>query len=129
MDDKQAVLAAASALIAAFAANDRPRYFAAFAPEATFIFPNLNRVLKSRADYEEEWEKWIREFDFTVIDCVSTQQHVAVYGDVGIFTHQTTTQTVTTDGEQTLHERETIIFHRVGGEWLAVHEHLSPLPG
>jgi ketosteroid isomerase-like protein len=31
--------------------------------------------------------------------------------------------------EQTLPERETIVFRRAGGgRWLAVHEHLSPQP-
>jgi len=28
----------------------------------------------------------------------------------------------------TVHERETIVFHRRGGKWVAVHEQLSPLP-
>jgi hypothetical protein len=33
-------------------------------------------------------------------------------------------------GREALRERETIVFHRApSGRWLAVHEHLSPLPG
>jgi ketosteroid isomerase-like protein len=32
-------------------------------------------------------------------------------------------------GEQTLTERETIVFRRDGDRWTAVHEHLSPQPG
>jgi ketosteroid isomerase-like protein len=129
MSDIEDVAAAGTELIAAFAASDRPRYFACFEPHATFIFPNEKEVLKSRGAYEAAWDSWVRDFGFAVIDCKSSNQHVAVYGDVGVFTHQTVTQIVTTDGEQTLHERETIIFHRTGGKWLAVHEHLSPLPG
>jgi ketosteroid isomerase-like protein len=31
-------------------------------------------------------------------------------------------------GEQTLNERETIVFRRDGDRWAAVHEHLSPQP-
>jgi uncharacterized protein (TIGR02246 family) len=129
MTDEQAVAAAAAELIAAFAASDRPRYFACFAPHATFIFPNEKHVLKSRGDYEAAWENWIRDFGFAVVECASSNQQVAIYGDAGVFTHQTRTLLVTTDGEQTLHERETIVFHRTGHKWLAVHEHLSPLPG
>jgi ketosteroid isomerase-like protein len=34
-----------------------------------------------------------------------------------------------TGGEQTLHERETIVFRREASRWVAVHEHLSPQPG
>jgi ketosteroid isomerase-like protein len=122
------VIEAAVALIDAFARNDRPRYFAAFAPEATFIFHSTNRVLASRAAYEAEWDSWVRDLDFKVKDCVSTHRVAKVYGSVGVFTHQTETHIATKDGEQSYHERETIIFHNVGGKWVAVHEHLSMLP-
>jgi ketosteroid isomerase-like protein len=40
-----------------------------------------------------------------------------------------TTVVRTAPGEQTLRERETIVFRREAGRWVAVHEHLSPLPG
>jgi ketosteroid isomerase-like protein len=129
MNDSAAVEAAAVELIAAFAANDRPRYFAAFVPEATFIFPSTDRVLDSRAAYEAEWQSWIDEFKFDVIDCISSNRVVNVLGDVAVFTHQTVTYLSVADGNQTLHERETIIFHKIDGKWFAVHEHLSALPG
>ncbi|MBJ7279657.1 MAG: hypothetical protein JHD08_03635 [Candidatus Nanopelagicales bacterium] len=34
----------------------------------------------------------------------------------------------TNDGEKSFQERETIVFHQVSGKWIAVHEHLSPMP-
>jgi uncharacterized protein (TIGR02246 family) len=126
--DEAAVEAAAVALIDAFATNDRPRYFAAFVPEATFIFPATNRVLESRAAYEAEWQSWIDAAAFEVKRCVSTHRAVLMLGDAAVFTHQTYTESTTTGGPLTLHERETIVFRKIDGVWLAVHEHLSPLP-
>jgi hypothetical protein len=43
--------------------------------------------------------------------------------------HDVTTVIRTRPGEQTLTERETIVFLRDGDRWIAVHEHLSPQPG
>jgi len=129
MTDEEAVAAAATDLIAAFAASDWPRYFAAFTPDARFILPNEKNVLQSRAAYEAALDGWIQDFGFGVVACVSTNQNVVVYGDVGVFTHQTFTKLITNDGDMMFDERETIIFYRSGGKWLAVHEHLSPMPG
>ncbi|HTZ92370.1 MAG TPA: hypothetical protein VMB74_08240 [Streptosporangiaceae bacterium] len=39
-----------------------------------------------------------------------------------------TTVIGSTRGEETVAERETIVFRRDGGRWAAVHEHLSPDP-
>ncbi len=128
MVQEQAVLAAAATLIAAFARNDRAAYFAAFAPEASFIFPNMRQVLTSRAAYEAAWEDWIRDDGFHVEDCTSANQAVALYGEIAVFTHQTVTDLTLTTGRQTFQERETIIFNLRGGSWVAVHEHLSALP-
>jgi ketosteroid isomerase-like protein len=50
-------------------------------------------------------------------------------GDAGVFSHDVTTVIRTRPGEQTLTERETIVFRRDGDRWTAVHEHLSPQPG
>lgn len=121
------VEAAAVALIDAFAKNDRPRYFAAFLPEATFVFPIVNRVLTSRADYEAEWQLWVDEDDFQVTECLSLDRMIQVYGDVAIFVHRTVTHSTGTSGTRTLHERETVIFNKVNGIWMAAHEHVSPL--
>jgi len=53
---------------------------------------------------------------------------VRVFGDTAVVTHRIAT-TVDAGGETTVdHERESIIFARMAGQWLAVHEHLSPEP-
>ena len=48
--------------------------------------------------------------------------------DVAILTHLVRTEISTKKGDETLRERETIVFHRRDGRWIAVHEHLSPQP-
>lgn len=124
---EQSARVAADALIAAFAGHDRERYFAAFAPDASFIFHNVPRVLTTRAAYEELWRSWEAE-GFRVDSCVSSDVHLQLLGDdVAIFTHRVTTRLAGVDDPQ--HERETIVLRRKpGGRWLGVHEHLSPLP-
>ena len=123
------VRAVATALIAAFEANDRDGYFSYFTPEARFIFHAVPFVMESRAAYEAEYDRWVREDGFKVLECTSTRQHVDVFGDSAVFTHQTFTRVRTSEGESAYHERESIIFIRQDGKWLAVHEHLSLLPG
>ena len=120
------VLAAAAALIAAFAANDVPAYFAAFTPEASFIFHHVAYVMRGRAAYEAEYAAWLQG-GFEVLECTSSRQTVQLYGDMAVFTHQLFTRTRSNAGETALHERETIIFRHIDGRWLGVHEHLSPL--
>jgi uncharacterized protein (TIGR02246 family) len=122
------VCAVAAALIAAFEANDRNGYFSFFAPGARFIFHTVPFVLKSRAAYEAEYDRWVREDGFKVLECTSTHRHADVFGDSAVFTHQTFTRVRTNEGESACHERETIVFIRQDGKWLAVHEHLSLLP-
>ena len=125
---QQQACEAAEALIAAFAAHDRERYFAAFAADASFIFHNVPRVLDSRAAYEELWRTWEAE-GFRVLSCVSSGAVVKLLADdVAVFTHHVTTRLAGVDQDQ--QERETIVLRREGdGRWLGVHEHLSPLPG
>lgn len=119
----------AEALIAAFEANDRNGYFSFFTPEATFIFHAVPFVMEGRAAYEVEYDRWVREDGFKVLECTSTRQRADVFGDNAVFTHQTYTRVRTNAGEGAYHERETIVFTRQNGKWLAVHEHLSLLPG
>lgn len=121
-----AVLAAAEVLVSAFARHDRTAYFAAFAPEATFLFYNLDRPLPDRAAYEAEWALWEARDGFRVLGCRSTDRRVQMVGEVAIFTHAVETD-VSAGGEtMTNNERETIVFARdPAGRWLAVHEHLS----
>ena len=125
-DTKSAVLSAADALVGAFSRHDRAAYFEAFAPEATFLFYNLDRTLADRAAYEAEWALWEERDGFRVLGCRSTDRRVQPVGDVAIFTHAVETD-VSVGGETvTNNERETIVFARNNaGRWLAVHEHLS----
>jgi ketosteroid isomerase-like protein len=128
--DTAAVLAAAQALVAAFARHDTRAYFDAFAPEASFIFHSTPTVLPQRAAYEQLWAEWEQTLGFRVRACASTQQQVQCLGEVAVFHHQVrTTLHFAADGDVTFDERETIVFARqADGRWLAVHEHLSPLP-
>ena len=123
------VAAAAAAIVSAFSRNDPQSYFTCFAPEATFIFHTTTRRLNSRAEYEAEWAKWVKDDGFRVRSCKSTNARVQVLGDVAIFTHSVQTELSTKQGDSTVHERETIVFERRDSNWIAVHEHLSPDPG
>ncbi|CCM78509.1 YybH family protein [Rhizobium mesoamericanum] len=121
-----AVLAAADRLIDAFGRHDRDSYFSAFAPEATFIFHNLDRRLASRGEYEAQWAVWETRDGFRVRGCRSSDRDVQIAGSIAIFTHSVETD-LSFDGEvSTSMERETIVFAKQPtGEWLAIHEHLS----
>jgi ketosteroid isomerase-like protein len=121
-----AVLAAADALVEAFARHDRDAYFAAFSPEATFVFHNLDHRLENRAAYEAEWALWEARDGFRVLGCRSSDRRVQLLGDVAVFTHAVETD-VSFGGEAVTNaERETIVFSRdPQGRWVAVHEHLS----
>jgi ketosteroid isomerase-like protein len=122
------VLAAARHLVRAFGQHDTAAYFGCFDPAATFIFYTTATRLASRQEYQRLWQQWEREDEFAVQSCRSAQPVVQVLGDVAVFSHDVTTVVATRDGEQTVRERETIVFQRDGDRWLAVHEHLSPHP-
>jgi uncharacterized protein (TIGR02246 family) len=122
------VAAAAAAIVDAFGRHDPEKYFSLFAPDATFVFHTTPKRLNARAEYEAEWAMWEKEDGFRVRSCKSTDQRVQILGDVAVFTDSVQTELSTTQGPSTVQERETIVFHRRGGKWVAVHEHLSPLP-
>ena len=125
-DMESAVLTAADALVEAFSRHDRDAYFAAFAPEASFLFYNLDRRLDSRAAYEAEWALWEKRDGFRVLACRSSDRRVQFAGEVAIFTHAVETELSVGGETVTNNERETIVFSRdTAGRWLAVHEHLS----
>jgi ketosteroid isomerase-like protein len=127
-DAESCVRAAASLLIDAFSRHDTRTYFASFAEDASFIFHNLDRVLRSRAAYQTEWHLWETRDGFHVLGCNSSDQCVQMAGDVAIFTHAVET-VISSAGETiTQRERETIVFRRENGHWIAFHEHLSVLP-
>lgn len=129
MTDHDAEVAAAAAkLVAAFAAHDRSTYFECFAPNATFVFYTTPMLLRSRAAYEELWDRWEREDGFRVLSCESRDQDVTALGNTAVFTHRVATTARFGDKIIELDERETIVFQRQDDRWLAVHEHLSPMP-
>ena len=130
MTVEEQVLAAADALVEAFASHDTAAYFAAFAPEPTFVFHTHPEPLSSRAAYEELWSRWEREDGFRVLSCRTGERRVSVLtDDVAVLTHRVHTLVRAAGVEETLDERETIVFRRDGsGRWRAVHEHLSPTP-
>lgn len=120
------VLAAAAALVRAFANHDTSAYFAAFDPAASFVFHTTPGVLPDRASYERLWREWEGD-GFRVLGCESREQTVALAGpDTAVFVHRVRTRLAGADAPLT--ERETIVFRRTEGRWLAVHEHLSPDP-
>lgn len=127
--DVEQVRTAATHLIERFAAFDTDGYFACFAPEASFVFHTTDRVLAPRSAYEREWTGWI-DAGFAVLSCASHDQRIdMVTSDVAVFTHRVLTTVADADGRHDLVERETIVFRRKpSGAWLAVHEHLSPMP-
>jgi ketosteroid isomerase-like protein len=120
-------LQAAADLVARFGAHDVQAYFAAFAPDATFIFHSTPEILYSRDAYEELWHTWETRDKFRVLSCRSTEPRVTVHGETAIFTHRVETRLAFGPDETTANERETIVFRRQeNGGWLAIHEHLSP---
>lgn len=124
------VLTAAGDLVSAFGEGRLDDYFAAFAPDATFVFHTTPERLTSTADYRALWNRWVTEDGFRVLACASTGRRVQLLGEAAVFSHDVETTISTTAGEETLRERETIVFHRQeSGRWLAVHEHLSAAAG
>lgn len=122
------VLQAARRLVEAFASNDTERYFAAFSPQATFVFHTTGEVLSDRATYRALWDSW-QEDGLRVLACESREPRVSVLGNVAIFIHEVATRVSLAGTLSDSLERETIVFHRQPqGGWLAVHEHLSPRP-
>jgi ketosteroid isomerase-like protein len=123
------VAAAAEQLVAAFAEGRVDDYFACFADDATFVFHTTPERLESREAYRSLWRRWEAEDGFRVLACASSHQLVAPLGDdAAVFVHDVATRVTTSAGDEDLRERETIVFARRQGRWLAVHEHLSPAP-
>ena len=121
------VLAAADSIINDFGHHRTAEYFAGFAPEASFMFHTAERRLDSRADYEALWSSWEADDGFRVHSCESSDRRVQLFGDVAIFTHSVKSQIEFGGVIDEVNERETIVFQKNDGGWLAIHEHLSPI--
>jgi uncharacterized protein (TIGR02246 family) len=128
MSAETEIRAASEALVEAFGRGDLDAYFGSFADDATFLFHTTDRRLTSTEDYRREWAQWVAEDGFAVLDCLSEDRLVQVFGDAAVFTHRVRTTVSTNEGESVLRERETIVFAKRDGRWVAVHEHLSPDP-
>jgi len=127
MPETQAVLQAAAKIVDDFGHHRTADYFAGFAEDATFMFYTHTERLDSRAAYEALWAKWESEDGFRVHACRSSKQAVQLLGDdAAVFTHLVSSDIEFAGEVSTVEERETIVFSRRGGHWLAVHEHLSP---
>lgn len=127
MSVRDEVLAAAAAIVDDFGHHRTEEYFAGFAPDATFVFYTHTARLDSRADYEALWASWETSDGFRVHGCRSRAQNVQVIGDLAaVFTHYVESDVEFGGEVSTIRERETIVFERRNGSWLAIHEHLSP---
>lgn len=133
---RESVLAAASEIVDAFAATDGERYFAAFAPDATFVFHTEPQRLGDRAAYERIWAGWL-ESGWRVVSCTSSDPLVQTFPGGAVFSHTVATTVDTGDGTESYRERETIVFRvdesgtpsdAAAARLIAVHEHLSPMP-
>ncbi len=124
-DVRQAV----AELVAAFGEGRLEDYFGSFASDATFVFYTTPARLMSVEEYRTLWERWVAEDGFHVISCRTFDTHVQMFGEIAVVTHSVETRVSTNDGEDTVHERETIVLScGADGRWLGVHEHLSPQP-
>ena len=113
-------------LMNSFASGDSDEYFACFHQDASFVFPD-EPLLEPRSTYRSAWSRW-RSEGVLFTDVVADDVRVRVFGDTAVVTHRIAT-TVNVRGKTTVdRERESIIFARMAGRWLAVHEHLSPEP-
>lgn len=120
---------AVDSLVAAFGEGRLEDYFGSFAPDATFVFYTTPMRQMSVGEYRALWDRWVSEDGFRVVSCRTYDTNVQLFDDIAVVTHSVQTQISTNDGEDTLDERETIVFARgADGRWLGVHEHLSPKP-
>ncbi|WP_394254409.1 nuclear transport factor 2 family protein [Pseudoclavibacter helvolus] len=122
---EDAVLSAADAIIAAFAATDTAAYFSGFSPEASFVFHPEPARLDSRAEYEVLWAGWVAA-GWRVTSCVSTDRLVQVFPGGAVFSHTVATSIDSDQGPASYVERESIIFKvEADNSLIAIHEHLS----
>ncbi len=117
-------LTAVDRIIDDFAHHRRDAYFAGFAPDATFLFHNVDHRLESRQAYETLWADWESE-GFQVLSCSSTNRRIQLFGSIAVFSHDVETKAKLAGVAETSRERETIVLGLTDGLWLGIHEHLS----
>lgn len=127
--DHHEIQQAADAVVDAFRANDGDAYFAAFAPDASFVFHPESARIDTRAAYLALWSSWI-DAGWRVLDCTSHDALVQSAPGLGVFSHTVRTRVDNGDGtESSYTERESIVFRVSGDHLLAIHEHLSAPTG
>ncbi|HSL15967.1 MAG TPA: nuclear transport factor 2 family protein [Actinomycetota bacterium] len=115
-------------LVAAFREGRVDDKFACFADEATVI--DGTRWFGSLDEYRAAWDRWAAEHDGSAVLSVDTRiMKLQMLGDAAVLVHSIQARERTDSGEETVHERETIVFAKQpDGRWLVVHQHLSPVP-
>jgi uncharacterized protein (TIGR02246 family) len=115
-------------LVAAFREGRMDDKFACFAYEATVI--DGARWFGSLDEYRAAWDRWAAEHDGSAVLSVDTRiMNLQMLGDAAVLVHSIQTRERTDAGEETIHERETIVFAKQPDDrWLVVHQHLSPVP-
>lgn len=93
------LLRAADAIVAAFASTDTDAYFAAFAPDASFIFHPEQRRFDSRVEYEDTWSSWLAE-GWSGADCASSDRLVQTFPGGAVFSHAVDTTVNTGAGRE-----------------------------
>ena len=121
------VLEAYERLVSAF--REGRDKFGSFADEATIV--DGGRWFGSLAEYRAAWDAWIEDIGHLPVHLsVDTRvMSLQVLGDTAVLVHSIESREVADAAEETEREIETIVFSRQpGGEWLVVHQHLSPRP-
>ena len=84
--------------------------------------------MPDRAAYRALWSSWVAS-GWRVVACKSSDRQVQLLGSVAVVTHRVRTTIRTTEGEQQLDERESVVVARGDDDVVrVVHEHLSPTP-
>ena len=123
-DTEADALGAVDRIIDDFAHHRRDAYFAGFAPDATFLFHNVDHRLESRQAYETLWADWESE-GFQVLSCSSSNRRIQLFGSIAVFSHDVETKAKLAGVAETSRERETIVLGLTDGVWRGIHEHLS----
>ena len=81
---------AASDIVRGLRRNRRQRYFAAFAPDATFVFHTEPARLDDRATYEPSGPSWV-DGGWRVTSCTSSDQLAEPFPGGAVFSHSVDT--------------------------------------
>ena len=122
------VLTAYEQLVSAF--REGRDKFGSFADEATVV--DGGRWFGTLAEYRAAWDAWVDDVRHLPVPAsVQTQVlSLQVLGDSAILVHSIESQERADARKEREREIETIVFARQqDGQWLIVHQHLSPQPG